>query len=165
MIRGKFLQPYMREQGYHLSDPYHYLVCMETVPYKMTNTPYSIQKADESLLSFICANYSNDGLATVEYIGSRIQEGMLVAYDHKKAVGFIGTHDSGSIGILEVLETDRRKGIGELLTKTMLNDRIEKGLLPFAEVYPDNKQSLALAKKLHLQKSKKLIYWAATRTF
>jgi len=163
VVHGEILLPYMEAQGYHISAPYQYLVCMETIPYAITENAYTIQKADQASLSFICANYSNTNLATAEYIGSRIQEGMLIVCDHKKAVGFIGTHNSGSIGILEVLEAYRRKGIGELLTKTMLNERIKTGMLAFAEVYPDNEKSLSLANKLHLQRSQGMIYWADTQ--
>lgn len=37
---------------------------------------------------------------------------MLGAYLHEELVGFIGVHDTGSMGMLEVLPQVRRHGIG-----------------------------------------------------
>ena len=60
-------------------------------------------------LAFVTENYDSDE----RYIKSRIEDGMLGAFDGEKCVGFIGRHGDGSVGLLKVLPAYRRRGIGE----------------------------------------------------
>ena len=63
-------------------------------------------------LRFVCDNYEDDE----EYIKSRIEYGMLGAFDEEgNCAGFIGFHGEGSMGLLTVLPEYRRRGIGEAL--------------------------------------------------
>lgn len=73
--------------------------------------------------------------------------------------GFIGTHEEGSIGMLEVFEPFRKRGIAQALEKYMFNRTLEKGFTPYGQVFTDNEASFRLQEKLGLKVSKKKIYW------
>lgn len=60
----------------------------------------------------------------------------------------MGEHEEGSIGLLEVFEGHRREGWGEALVAAKVNACLNKGEVPWTEVYPQNRASLRLHKKL-----------------
>lgn len=73
---------------------------------------------DDIYSEYVYNNYSSKDTVDVDYIKNRIKTNtMLGAFIDKKLVGFIGTHEEGSIGILEVLPQYRKRGIGEMLQK------------------------------------------------
>ena len=74
----------------------------------------------------------------------------LGAFEENRLVGFVGEHAEGCMGALEVLEGHRRKGWGSALAKAKIAQLIERGAVPWAEVWPDNAASLALERSLGL---------------
>lgn len=81
----------------------------------------------------------------------RLSEGRFFgAFVDEELVGFVGEHEEGSIGMLEVRRRWRRSGWGEALEATKINDCLSRGELPWTEVYPQNKNSLTLQRKLGL---------------
>ena len=81
----------------------------------------------------------------------RLAEGRFFgAFVEEELVGFVGEHEEGSIGLLEVRRRWRRSGWGEALEATKINDCLSRGELPWTEVYPQNKNSLTLQRKLGL---------------
>ena len=81
----------------------------------------------------------------------RLSEGRFFgAFVDEELVGFVGEHEEGSIGMLEVKRRWRRSGWGEALEATKINDCLSRGELPWTEVYPQNKNSLILQRKLGL---------------
>lgn len=58
--------------------------------------------------------------------------------------GFIGFHDDGSTGLLEVLPPYRRRGIAQCLEKFMINFCLERGWTSYGQIYTDNDASFAL---------------------
>ena len=95
-----------------------------------------------------------------EYIRGRIKSReMFGAFSSGVLVGFIGLHDEGSIGLLEVLPEYRRLGVGSLLESYMINNQLKKGWTPFCQVFENNKASISMQLKLGLSFSKEHLYW------
>jgi ribosomal protein S18 acetylase RimI-like enzyme len=80
-------------------------------------------------------------------------------YKDGKLIGFIGTHLEGSVGLLEVFPQYRRLGYGITLEGYMINQMIEKDLIPFAQIEVNNEKSIALQKKLGFEISEDRLYW------
>lgn len=77
-----------------------------------------IRQLDISYTEEILAHYH---LGSEEYIKERLLNGcMFGAFVEGKMAGFIGTHIEGSIGMLEVYEEYRRRGIAESLNPISL---------------------------------------------
>jgi GNAT superfamily N-acetyltransferase len=95
-----------------------------------------------------------------EYIRGRIKSReMFGAFLNGNLVGFIGFHEEGSMGLLEVLPEYRHKGVGSLLESYMINLHLQKGWTPFCQILTDNRISLYLQQKLGLTLSADHLYW------
>lgn len=104
-------------------------------------------------LQFVVENYDS----SEEYIKSRIETGMLGAFDGEQCVGFIGRHGEGSVGLLKVMPTHRRRGIGEGLEARMVNRVIDEGRIPYDHVVIGNEASMSLQKKLGMEFAKNMV--------
>lgn len=94
------------------------------------------------------------------YIDNRLKSKvMLGAFINDKLCGFIGSHEEGSIGMLEVFPQYRGKGIGTALQIAATNNALAKHRYPYGQVIEDNFASTALQKKLGFQLSKNKVYW------
>lgn len=80
-------------------------------------------------------------------------------YKNGKLIGFVGNHLEGSIGLLEVFPKYRGLGYGTILESYIVNEMLEKGLVPFAQIEINNKKSSALQTKLGFSISKDRVYW------
>lgn len=97
---------------------------------------------------------------STEYIGERIASGqMFGAFFDEELAGFIGFHDEGSIGMLEVKEQYRRMHIGMALETYIMNYAIENGMIPYGQIIWDNKISFQLQDKMGLYFSESMVYW------
>lgn len=74
-------------------------------------------------------------------------------------IGYIGLHGEGSMGMLYVFPAYRRRGYAEAMYKTLINNQLKKGRIPFAQIIEGNNASFALQKKLGLHVSKGTICW------
>ena len=116
-----------------------------------------IRQLDISYTEEILAHYH---LGSEEYIKERLLNGcMFGAFVEGKMAGFIGTHIEGSIGMLEVYEEYRRRGIAESLESYIINTRLSKGLLPYGDIIVGNEPSFGLQRKLGLKITKENFYW------
>ncbi len=108
---------------------------------------------------FVKEHYKHDP----QYIDSRIEAGMfgaeLAAEPTGRLLGFIGTHDDGSIGLLEVAPDSRRMGVATALQAFMFDYHIKKGWIPYGQVYIDNDASFALQSSMGIAVSKQHIRW------
>ena len=94
------------------------------------------------------------------YLKDRIHKGCLFgAFQEEELAGFIGVHEEGSIGMLEVLPAYRRQGIGRALEAHMINLFLEKGFVPYGQVKETNAQSLQMQESMGLYCSKEKVYW------
>lgn len=74
-------------------------------------------------------------------------------------IGFVGSHLEGSMGLLEILPEYRRLGYGTELECFIINNFLEKGLIPFCQVEINNDKSMKLQNKLNLTKASGNVYW------
>lgn len=110
---------------------------------------------------FVLEHYKN--IPFREYIEERIEAGMLGAYCESGLVGFIGVHDDGSMGMLEVLPEYRRRGIALSLEVALINRLIEQKKLPYAQIVSSNDKSARLQEKLGMSFSDKTLAWVFNR--
>lgn len=68
--------------------------------------------------------------------------------DAGELVGFVGEHDEGAIGMLEVLPEHRRRGYASELEGFMVNRMLAAGRVPYCQVVADNEASFSLQRKL-----------------
>ena len=74
-------------------------------------------------------------------------------------MGFIGTHEDMSIGMLVVIPEYRRRGVAFALEADMVNRTLSRGLTPFCHVILGNDASVALQNKLGYTKTDENIFW------
>ena len=80
-----------------------------------------------------------------DYVRERAEAGELFSARMEGVfAGFIGFHDDGSTGLLEVLPPYRRRGIAQCLEKFMINFCLERGWTSYGQIYTDNDASFAL---------------------
>ena len=99
-------------------------------------------------------------VASPEYFEERIDENELFAgYRDGKLCAFIGFHDDGSGGMLEVLPEYRRLGIGSALEIYVLNEALRRGWTPYGQIFVGNEPSRKLQQSLGMIVSDGEIYW------
>ncbi|MCH5351000.1 MAG: GNAT family N-acetyltransferase [Clostridiales bacterium] len=76
-----------------------------------------------------------------------------------KLAGFIGRHNDGSMGMLEVFDSFRRRGIGGALERFLIGYVMTFMRVPHCDVYIDNAASLALQEKIGLTPSGGYTFW------
>ena len=116
-----------------------------------------IRRLDQSQLGFVLQHYHMMDDET--YLRERIDEGMYGVFVGGELVGFIGTHDERSIGLLEILPEYRRLGLAFALEAHLINCLLEQGRIPFTQVSVDNQPSLALQRKLGMEISDATVHW------
>lgn len=62
--------------------------------------------------------------------------------------GYIGRHTDGSMGMLEIFEKYRRRGLGTALENYLIRHVIHCGDIPFGHVFTTNQSSIAAQRKL-----------------
>ena len=75
---------------------------------------------------------------------------VLGGFEAGRLCAFIGEHPEGAIGMLEVFPEQRRRGWATALESAKINEQLDRGLVPWGEVWPDNQASIALQEKLGL---------------
>lgn len=162
IIYGEVLKEALQQQTqYEGGEPFYYAVYMKTIPQIIEMEGISYKKLDKSHLYWVIHHYSFKECANETYISQRIKEGMLGAFIDEELVGFVGIHDSGSIGMLEVLPEFRKHGIGLNLVNRMIKRRLAQGKIPFAELFEHNQTSMKLVRKAEMQLSGNTAIWCA----
>ncbi|WP_321170235.1 GNAT family N-acetyltransferase [Eisenbergiella massiliensis] len=119
---------------------------------------YDIRPLDLSWLESVYGQYHT--VHDRAYLEERISAGMMYGvFLEGKLAGFAGIHAEGSMGMLEVAEEFRRRGIGEALEKHLINRMLERGWVPFCQVFTDNEASVRLQEKLKLRIGREKVYW------
>lgn len=107
-------------------------------------------------------------LETPEKIEQMAAEGkILTAYKREKQetaargafVGFIGSHDDGSMGMLHVFDAHRRHGYAEEIESAQINRWLEAGKLPYGHVIDGNEASYRLQEKLGMRFADEWVTW------
>lgn len=120
-----------------------------------TNLSFRALSIDD--LSFVHHHYSH---GEISYLQQRLEKQAIIgAFRKDLCVGFIGTHEEGSMGLLVVLEAYRHQGIGESLLQHMIQLELSRGHCPYSQVVLNNQASLHLHHKYHFIQSTSPIYW------
>lgn len=73
--------------------------------------------------------------------------------------GYIGRHDEGSIGLLEIMPKFRRKGLGAFLVDYSVKKVNEQGDIAYCNIEANNEKSLKMHLKMNFIPSNKFVYW------
>lgn len=136
--------------GLDLVEPYHLVVYEGAGRLKVSRKKAAaIRPLDVSFAETVYANYDFPQFVGPEEVRRRLEAGTILGgFEGDELVGFVGEHQEGSIGMLEVLPGHRGKGWGEALAATKANEMLGRGFTPWTEVYPYNKASLKMHEKL-----------------
>ena len=156
------LHKHLRKQGFSQVMSCYPCRYEGTEPIKFQLPPeVEIKRLTHEYDAFIYAHYHLDD---EDYLFSRMDEGMFGIFERNTLAGFIGVHDNGEIGLLEILPDYRRKGYATLLESFMINRQLSKGLLPRGEVETWNTSSLQLQEKLGMTISTQTCTWFSRKT-
>ena len=115
--------------------------------------PYTEENAD-AIFATYSLGYDRDSivnlLKTERFFG---------AYLNGKLAGYIGRHEEGSIGLLEVFPDARGTGLGSALLCAAVKDVLSHGEIAYSNIITTNEASLKLHAKLGYFPSDKLVYW------
>lgn len=120
-----------------------------------------IKRLGSSLAQAILDVYNNPGetydMQTIQKLMR--EKGVFGAIVGGKLAGFMGRHGDGNMGMLEVFDGYRRRGLGSALERFMINYVMTFGRTPVCDVHIENVASLALQKKLGLKAGRAYTYW------
>ncbi len=141
----------------------HGLVChqvawMEETPPEPYSFSGEIRPLDTGWAAKVSEHYSHD-YANEAYVVEVIERGMLGAFIGGELAGFVGTHDEGTMGLLEVFPQYRRRGVAEALHRAITRQVLAKGGYALGHVEVGNEASMALQKKVGMAVSEHLVYW------
>jgi tRNA (guanine37-N1)-methyltransferase len=129
--------------------PCHQAAWLKDEPVPAPPSGADIRPLTEAELPIVLLHYhSVDG---PEYVKERLIAGMLGIYVNGELAGFIGTHPEGSIGLLEVLPSFRRRGLAFQLETAMMRRQQSLERVPYAHIKLGNEASIALHKKLGME--------------
>lgn len=98
-----------------------------------------------------------------EYISDRIQSGtMLGAWLGRELTGFIGTHDDGTMGLMEVDPAYRRRGIGRALEGALVSLLRSRKRRTFGNVDASNPTARDVHQKVGAIVDDRPVYWLFT---
>lgn len=138
-----------RELGGYVEPRFHHLAIYRKKTAPKLETARDIRVLDESYLDAVRAGYSHPEFFDDEELRARLAVGcMLGAFEEDELVGFVGGHAEGSIGMLEVFEGHRRQGWGRALMTAKIAEALERGQVPWTEVFEDNAASVKLQRRL-----------------
>ena len=118
----------------------------------------SIRPLTMEYLDTACAVYHT--VDDPEYMRGRIAKGaMYGAFIDGQLAGFMGVHDEGSIGLLEVLPEYRRRHVAMALETYVFNRFIEQGMIPYGQIVVGNEASGRLQEKMGVCFAKEHVFW------
>lgn len=136
----------------------HQAAWLRPAPPPVPETPFRVEALGMDMAADIHALYSHD--IGREYVEGRLAAGeMFGAFRDGKLAGFIGLHEEGSMGMLEVLPAFQRMGVGTLLVAFLCGRLMEGGLTPFSQFTLDNLASRRLHEAMGFSISTDLVYW------
>lgn len=101
-----------------------------------------------------------DNPDSLKYAERAIKRGIWGGFKEGNCVGFIGTHEEGTMGMLEILPKYRRHGYGRALEEHLANEIMKQGRYPFCHVLENNTASLALQRDMGFWLSEDdRVYW------
>lgn len=139
--------------------------CMEVLQLVYTENSVTIPECEAEIrrltlsdMDFVLNTYHHHNTREA-YIKERIEDLMLGAFVSGVPAGCIGIHAEGAMGLLEVVPSCRRRGIGRFLQASLMQMQLEKGSIPYCHVAPGNEMSLSLQHTMGLCACKQHLYW------
>ena len=138
--------------------PCYQAVYTKPQPLAMPQSEMEIKTLEQSHADFVIKHYSR--MRDESYIIERIEaKEMFGAFIGETQIGFLGLHDEGSMGFLEILPKYRRKGLAVVLESFLINYQLSRKQIPFAHIITDNQASLNLQKKMGLEIADGTVTW------
>lgn len=111
-----------------------------------------VRVLDEGYASTVHSHYGHPDYVTLPELRQRLSLGwFLGGFDEDDdLVGFIGGHEEGSMGMLEVFEGHRREGWATALEASLITRQMAWGWTPWAQIFEGNVASIALQERLGL---------------
>ena len=110
-----------------------------------------IRTLNASYLETVLSHYSHPEYLAKGELEAMLRAGeMLGGFEGNRLVGYIGVHPDGAIGMLEVFLGHRRQGWGRALEAAMISRQLERGFIPWGQVWPSNVPSIRLQESLGL---------------
>jgi hypothetical protein len=135
-------------------------VYIKKIPITLKKSKVNIKPLTVEYKDKIISSYSKMDIVDSSYIENRLNANvMLGAFIDSNLCGFIGNHEEGSIGMLEVFPEYKGKGIGSALQIADTNVALAQNKYPYGQVVETNAASTALQKKLGFELSKDKVYW------
>lgn len=129
-------------------DPYR-LAILTDKKLPKADVKREVRQLDESYFDTIWASYGPTGYASERGLHKLLQSGgILGGFKGDELVGFVGEHPCGSIGMLTVFDGHRRHGWAQTLLLAKIREHMDRGWTPWAEVYPDNRASVSLMRRV-----------------
>jgi 8-oxo-dGTP diphosphatase len=139
------------------------LSCMKYILPDDIDLPESkceVAKLKKDDADYIFENYDYKSYTSPAYISERIVNDLSFGItEDDKLVGWVLTHDDGSIGLLNVLPAYRRKGYGYELMLAITREARRLGHFPFLHIEEDNIKSTELALKLGFKQDRKVSWF------
>ncbi len=160
-VNGKIDKDFATQYHYQYEDKYFNYAYLKKEPLKLElPVDYQLRRLTLKDLTYVYEHYPL--IQDQEYLSETIKRGMIGIKYQQQLCGFIGRHDEGSLGLLFIDHTQRRKGLGYYLEASLINDLLKKGIIPYCQVEEKNLASKSLQTKLGLACSKnKVTYFGA----
>lgn len=101
-----------------------------------------------------------------QYLYARILNSSLwMCSVENKIVGFVGKHDDGSIGMLQVLPECRGIGYGKKLLRFITKVYLEREETPYSQISCSNEGSMYLHKNIGYSLSADTVIWLTSKCF
>ena len=143
---------------YQVWDEFYQAVWQRELPEISLPEGVTLRPLTEDDVAFVVENYHNPG-AFESHIRARIDEGMIGAEVNGELAGFVGIHQEGCMGLLEVIPKFRRMGLAEALEAAIIRLQVERGGFPYGHVRTGNTASIALQKKMGMDFVERKVYW------
>ena len=143
---------------YQIWDEFYQALWQRELPEICLPAGVSLRPLTQEDTAFVVANYHNPG-AYESHIRARIDEGMIGAEVNGQLAGFVGVHQEGCMGLLEILPEYRCMGLGQVLEAAIIRQQVGRGCLPYGHVRTGNTASIALQKKMGMEFLERKIYW------
>ncbi|UUM10678.1 GNAT family N-acetyltransferase [Clostridiaceae bacterium HFYG-1003] len=153
-----YLEELMEQTGLKETEPYLNSMYPTDFPL-MDQLPEHVTIRPLTMAEFPLVRATYRTVDEDDYIRERIEAGMLGAWYGEEMAGFIGTHDEGTIGLLEVLPAFRRKGIARALEVAMVRSRWKQGRRAQGNIAVDNQLSRTVHEKMGILISQNPVYW------
>lgn len=125
---------------------------------RLTELGLSIKTLDLSYLHLLLEHYKHVNDAA--YLSARLESGCVLGlFAEGIPAGFIGEHDEGTMGMLEIFPPFRRRGYALILEGAKISQLMAEGRTPCDMVITNNEASHRLQHKLGCTLGKESCWW------